>query len=458
MSHYSPTIKFFTKRDGINVAYAKHGSGPALVVPAWWVSHIDLDWDIESYRQFFIKLGAYFTIVRYDRPGVGLSDRKRVVFTLEDEVDTLSELIEHLELPQVSLLGVSCGGPPSIAYAQAQPERVKQIIFIDSYISGESLNAPKMQAALCSLIAAHWGLGAKAILDLFNPDMDSDTRAQMSDIHRRSATPAMAEALLKLSFSMNATDAASRVTMPALIIHHCNDKTVPFDAGRKLAALLPNSQLVSIDGKAHVPWLGDKTEDIIKEIIRFTGNAAKTGDLPTEHNQFKKTGNIWALSYEGKAVHIKDSLGLNDIALLIRKKGEEIHVANLVTDEQAAPHESQSHVSDHGAIQQYKQRLNELLEEKTLAASIADELHYDALEKEEEEIIKALKQSVGLGGRQRMFNHNTEKARKAVAARIRVALKKISSVSPALGAHLSAAIKTGNYCCYIPSSDITWLT
>ncbi|GAA0859021.1 alpha/beta hydrolase [Aliiglaciecola litoralis] len=458
MSQHAPIIKFFSKGDGSKVAYAIHGNGPALIVPAWWVSHIDLDWDIDAYRQFFSRLGEFFTVVRYDRPGVGLSDRKRSLFTLEDEVDTLTELVEHLDFATFSLLGVSCAGPPSILYAQAHPERVEHIIFIDSYLNGEELGEPKVQGALCSLIAAHWGLGAKTILDLFDPDMDADTRSTISEIHRRSTTPEMAAALLNLSFSMNATQAANQVTMPTLIMHHSKDRTVPFSAGRKLAVMLPNSQFVSIEGKAHVPWMGDKITEILERIIDFTGNSSSPTNFPIEYNQFKKTGSIWALTFAGKTVHIKNSRGLNDIALLIQQKNKEVYAADLVTGEYSMAQESTVAVSDQAALQQYRGRLNELIEEKSLAAVNADEAQYAALETEEEQLINALKQSVGLGGRARTFDHNAEKARKAVAARVRVTLHKISTVAPELGAHLTTSIKTGKYCCYSPSPDISWLT
>ena len=199
MSELTPPIKFFTKSSGESVAYAVHGAGPALVVPAWWISHIELDWGVESYREFFLALGEYFTVVRYDRPGAGLSDRARKSFTLDDEVDTLHDVINHLELTSCTLLGVSCGGPPCITYALKYPREIKRIVFIDSYLSGSDLGSTAMKGALCSLVSAHWGFGAKAILDLFDPDMDAETRQKLGLIHKKSASSAMAESLLKLS-------------------------------------------------------------------------------------------------------------------------------------------------------------------------------------------------------------------------------------------------------------------
>ena len=40
------------------VAFAVVGSGPAVVLPAWWVSHVVEDWDFEPLRRFVEGLAA----------------------------------------------------------------------------------------------------------------------------------------------------------------------------------------------------------------------------------------------------------------------------------------------------------------------------------------------------------------------------------------------------------------
>ena len=60
---------------GRRVAYAVTGDGPPLVAPAWWVSHLELDWEDQAFRGLWESIGAGYTAVRYDRLGVGMSDR-----------------------------------------------------------------------------------------------------------------------------------------------------------------------------------------------------------------------------------------------------------------------------------------------------------------------------------------------------------------------------------------------
>jgi pimeloyl-ACP methyl ester carboxylesterase len=42
-----------------------------------------------------------------------------------------------------------------------------------------------------------------------------------------------------------------KVTVPTLVFHCINDKLVPFDQGRRLAASIPNARFVALDSANH---------------------------------------------------------------------------------------------------------------------------------------------------------------------------------------------------------------
>src|SRR5690349_18940272 len=112
------------------LAYEVRGDGPPLVAPAWWVSHLELDWQSERYRRFWERLSDGHTFVRYDHLGVGMSDRAldESDLTLEAEVATLRALLDELDLERVSLIGGSSGGCAAIAFAATYPERVERLV------------------------------------------------------------------------------------------------------------------------------------------------------------------------------------------------------------------------------------------------------------------------------------------------------------------------------------------
>ncbi|HEX6025924.1 MAG TPA: hypothetical protein VFZ00_28290, partial [Solirubrobacter sp.] len=65
----------FCSVPGGRVAYATAGSGPPLVIPALWISHVELEWEFPEFRSFVSTLADTHTVIRYDRLGTGLSDR-----------------------------------------------------------------------------------------------------------------------------------------------------------------------------------------------------------------------------------------------------------------------------------------------------------------------------------------------------------------------------------------------
>ena len=56
------------------------GDGPPLIFTSWWVSHVELDWSDPAFRAFFESLAQRHLVVRYDRPGAGLSGLGEVPF------------------------------------------------------------------------------------------------------------------------------------------------------------------------------------------------------------------------------------------------------------------------------------------------------------------------------------------------------------------------------------------
>jgi pimeloyl-ACP methyl ester carboxylesterase len=154
------TTGFARLPDGRRIAYAVVGSGPAVVLPAWWASHVVEDWHFDPLRRFVEGLAAERMVVRYDRLGTGLSDRERPAetFTPEFEDATLCAVLTDLGLERMTLMGISCGGCIAVSFAARRPERVDRLVLYGSYADGRALAPPQARAGLIDLVRSHWGL------------------------------------------------------------------------------------------------------------------------------------------------------------------------------------------------------------------------------------------------------------------------------------------------------------
>jgi pimeloyl-ACP methyl ester carboxylesterase len=276
------TVRFIQDALGNRIAYAEVGAGPLLICPAWWVSHVESDWALPRFREFFTRLGTSFRVIRYDRPGMGLSDRDVPSRTFHDEVRLLETVAEHVGVhsdeQNVSLLGISAGGPVALAYAARYPARVRRICCFGTYANGADLASPKLRDAMIALTAAHWGVGSKVLTDMFVPDASAEEVELILRSHREWASAASASDLLRVMFSYDVRHCLSAIQAEILVLHRQGDRGIPMEAGRKLAAALPKARFISFPGNNHPPWFDDEG---IAEIIRLFLTGVEPSTVPT---------------------------------------------------------------------------------------------------------------------------------------------------------------------------------
>jgi hypothetical protein len=113
----------------------------------------------------------------------------------------------------------------------------------------------------------------------------------------------------------------------------------------------------------------------------------------------------------------------------------------------AARHE----LIDAAARRAYQTRVTELEERLAQADRHGDPDASEAARTELDWLLAELARATGLGGRDRGFTHDAERARTAVQKAIRRALGRISSADPTIGALLADTVITGHHCVYRPA-------
>lgn len=266
------TTGFARLGDGQRVAFAVVGSGPPLVLPAWWVSNLVEDWQFEPLRRFVEGLAAGYTVVRYDRLGTGLSDRLRPpeTFTAEFEDATLCSVLDHLELTRVTLMGISAGSCAAASFAARRPERVDRIVLYGSYAQGTALGPPEARTGMINLVRSHWGLGSRLLADVFGPTWSAEERAVFTGFQRSAADAEVAADLLALIYETDLRDELPLIRVPTLVVHREHDRAMRLGGARAVAALLPQAELVTLPGDAHLPWHGDG-DSVLRAVAPFLG-------------------------------------------------------------------------------------------------------------------------------------------------------------------------------------------
>jgi len=181
-------------------------------------------------------------------------------------------------------------------------------------------------------------------------------------------------------------------------------------------------------------------------------------------NTFVREGDVWVASYEGSTVRLSHRKGFGDLAQLLARPDQEVHVLDLVAVAEGHDADRRSRgvsgdagpLIDERARREYQRRLTEL-DDDIAAAKAGNDLERAArIETERDALIGQLTAAYGLGGRARKAGDPAERARAAVTVRLRDAVTRIEAAHPVLGRHLRAAVRTGTWCMYAPERPTPW--
>jgi pimeloyl-ACP methyl ester carboxylesterase len=271
---------------GEKVAYSLNGHGPFLVVVPGWLTHLELDWSIPAQRLFYESLSSGRTLVRFDRPGCGLSDPYPGPRTMALELATVDAVVAALGVTRFDLFGWSLGAAVAAKWASQHPDRVSRLVLYGGWSSGAGLGDDDSRRQLLGLVENHWGLGSDLLTDLFAPDADAATRRALAQYQRAASTASTAVALLGLAYDLDVSPALPRVSAPTLVLHRREDRAAPTAQSELLAELIPGAELIELEGRSHLPAFGD-ARALSDQVRRFLGlprlrRAAPTGLTPRQ--------------------------------------------------------------------------------------------------------------------------------------------------------------------------------
>lgn len=250
-------VRFCRATDGVRLAWARHGSGPPLVIAACWLSHLQHDWQSPVWRHFLDGLGRIATVYRYDERGFGLSDWDVDDFSLERRLADLETLVEATGLERFALLGMSGPAPVALAYAAKHPDRVTHLVTYGAS-GGGALGGDEEDenAAFVAMIRAGWArpdhLFRRVFTTSFIPGATEVQMCWMDELMRTSTSTENAIASREARRVTDVTELLPRIQAPTLVLTARGDRALGQDWGPRMAALIPDSRLVILESSNHI--------------------------------------------------------------------------------------------------------------------------------------------------------------------------------------------------------------
>jgi hypothetical protein len=171
-------------------------------------------------------------------------------------------------------------------------------------------------------------------------------------------------------------------------------------------------------------------------------------------NVLRREGDTWTVVYAGRVAHVRHLKGFGDLAMLLARPGAEVHCLELMGGQDVGG--GAGPALDQRAKREYETRIRDLQSDIDDARAANDLARAERAEDELDALVTSLAQAFGLGGRARQAGSAAERARTAVAYRLRAVLKRLDEVHPELGRHLANAVRSGTWCSYRPETDVAW--
>jgi pimeloyl-ACP methyl ester carboxylesterase len=272
----------YAKSEDVSIAYQVVGDGPLdVVLVLGFATHLEIQWEMPPMARFLERLSTFSRLLIFDKRGTGLSDPVAEVPTLEQRIDDVRAVMDAAGSERATLFGISEGGPMSVLFAAAHPERVTSLVLYGAMgRTTEASDYPwaspadALRESAAKFIAPYWGREATGMIELFAPSLAGDQRAAefTARMERSAASPAMVQKIFEMFLDIDVRAVLPTIHLPTLVLHRRGDRVVNRRAGAELASRIPGARYVELEGIDHSPWAGDQ-DPVLGEVEEFVTGA-----------------------------------------------------------------------------------------------------------------------------------------------------------------------------------------
>ena len=263
--------------DSINIFYQEYGEGkPVIFIHGWPLNH-------EMWEYQLLELSKYnIRCIAYDRRGFGKSDATWENYDYDTLAADLNNLITHLKLSEVTLVGFSMGGGEIARYiGKYGTEKIKKVVLISSVTpymlqtndNSEGIKKEIFDDMIDKIIADRPEFLKEFGKQFYGVDMLNQPVSKATlQWNQMQCLMSSLNATVDCVRSFSETDFRNdlkKIDIPVLIIHGDADKTVPINvSGDKTAALLPHAKYIVYANAAHGLFITEK-EKLNADLLHF---------------------------------------------------------------------------------------------------------------------------------------------------------------------------------------------
>lgn len=224
-----------------------------------------------SWREVIVPLSRFGTVLAFDRPGFGLTERPipgewqgLSPYSPEYQVELTIGMMDKLGIEKAILVGNSAGGAIALMTAIKYPKCIEALVLVDPaiYTGGGAprilrpvLNTPQMRR-LGPLIARQFAKSGEELARSAWHDPTKITpeiwEGYLKPLRVKDWDVGLWE-IVRASHPLELEKYLKEIQVPVLIITGDNDRIVPTEHSIRLASEIPGARLFIVPNCGHVP-------------------------------------------------------------------------------------------------------------------------------------------------------------------------------------------------------------
>ena len=246
------------------------------------LNHVEVVLEEPGLARFFGRMTNFARVILMDRRGSGLSDPLPDGFTLEEEAEDVTAVLDAVGIDRAVIQGYTGGAQLAVQFASLHPERCRALVFYAPILRTlaapgyEWASDPAERESRFNTLTEAWGTGSNLPVVAESLADDARVRAWLGRLERVSLSPGALRRMVAYQAELDVRELLSEINVPSLVVHRTDDQLIDVRHSRYLAEHLPGARLVELPGRDNLPSAGD-TEALVGEVEEFLTGGRRGG-------------------------------------------------------------------------------------------------------------------------------------------------------------------------------------
>ena len=274
-------VESFAEVNNIKISYEIFGDGyPVVLVHGFGDTK-------EGWRAQTPELSKSFKVIRFDNRGAGKSKCPEDKYELDDFVEDIKGLMDHLGIEKAHIIGWSLGGMLVQNFVLKYPERANKVVLINTNAGTPDESGPEVYKNMRlekeklkkeDPVKAFWSTARTSYYIKFRKQMEAEPSKKwyglwsVEELIEESAKTIATEQEIELQGNVlkvhNTKDRLKNISNPVLLLTATHDRITPRSSMEEMHNLLPNSTFYVVEKAGHGSPL-EKAPEVNQQILDF---------------------------------------------------------------------------------------------------------------------------------------------------------------------------------------------